>query len=260
MLDDLRWLLSLIAALLTVSSEGVSASASSIKTLLDINSNRPNVFKGYPVPTRETLLAISPFRESALRDRRQRGTRPGDCAKDLLDMKRGFKEIYPDAPRDASLSWTIHIAMIHFPHLYLCRTRNQINKSLDEIERINYRVTPIAQRIYIGDYDFEAYNRLPRAVQILEHESRDLIWMSYRGFRPAMLELLRLDDRSRIVRLTWRFKCYLLMSVIDAKLEDPLIDKLVPEITRTLTDPTIKELKARAKTRKWPRSERMVID
>lgn len=75
-----------------------------------------------------------------------------------------------------------------------------------------------------------------------------------------MLELLKLADRSPIVRLTTRFKYYLLVSVTKANIKHPLLDELLPKLTKMLPDPDIAELKERAETSSWPQSERMVID
>ena len=249
-----------LASLLLMAASTKSHALNSINGFIKFGLTLPNAFKGYPVPTRESLLANAPFRERALCNRRLYDPRPDACVQDLHHMERGFEKTYPDAPRDALTSWSFHVAMVHFPHLYLCTVRHRINENLEPIETANYHLTPIPQRIYVGDLDFDAYNRLPQAVRSLQLATAELIWMSYRGFRPAMLELLKLDDRSRIARLTWRFKCYLLMSVIEADIKDPLINALRPQIEAHLTPPTIQELKARAKKRKWPRSERMVTD
>ncbi|MEM6499293.1 MAG: hypothetical protein AAF709_21530 [Pseudomonadota bacterium] len=75
-----------------------------------------------------------------------------------------------------------------------------------------------------------------------------------------MLELLKLADRSPIVRLTTRFKYYLLTSATEADLKHPLLDELQPKLSKMLPDPDIDELTAMAETSSWPKSERMVTD
>ena len=58
----------------------------------------------------------------------------------------------------------MHIAMVHFPHLFLCTVRYRVKEAFEEIEKTSYRVTPIPQRIYIGDNHFEAYDSVPKPV------------------------------------------------------------------------------------------------
>ena len=238
------------------------ARASSIQAKVDGNSKLPYAFKGFPIPTRETLLANAPLWDITLRRRQRHGPSPFDCSSELSALRDGFMETYANAPKDAraSRSWTVHIAMIHFPHVYLCSLRHRINQSLKAIEKDKLQVAPLPQRINVGSFDFTAYDRLPKHVQWLQHDAGDLFWMSYRGSRPAMLELLKLADRSSVVRLTTRFKFYLLQCAIDAKFEDPLIDELEVRLTKMVSDAEIEELRDRAQSRMWPRSERMVID
>lgn len=256
------WIFKLLTVALILMSPAYIARANSIDTMIDVKLSLTNAFKGFPIPTRETLLANSPGWSSVMRRRRLYGAKPTDCGTELIHVGWGFERIYPNAPdyRENVSSWVVHVEMSHFPHLVLCRLRNTIKRNLREIETNSLPVTPVVQSVDVTTYDFTAYFRLPKPVQHLHHAADNLIWMSYRGFSPAMLELLKLADRTPVVRLTKRFKYYLLKCATLADIEDPLIDELLPKITRMVTDTEIEELNAWAKAKSWPRTERMVID
>ena len=257
--------LRLAATLISMFLPSVSFSSQAhadIDWMLKHRTEFPNPFKDYALPTRETMLANARAWDITLRYRRLTGPQPHDCAQELFAMEEGFHAIYPDAPKrtHASIAWSIHIAAVHYPELVLCETLASVEDSLRKIAEANHRVPPLEQRSDPWKYEARQYRWKIPPLRRLEYATKDLIWLSYRGYSPAMLELLKLADRIPIVRLTTRFKYYLLVSATKADLKHPLLDHLQPKLTKMLPDPDIAELETMAETSSWPISERMVID
>lgn len=252
----------LLIVLLSVAGSSSRARAVTIDGLIHNHLKRPNVYAGFAVPTRRTLLENSLLGRRLLRNRRLYGPSPHDCVSELADLKDGFKNIYPEAPDTIKHgeSWDDHVVMVHFPELYLCAIRYRINKDLDRIAKRGIRVPPIVQRVDVTTHDFSKYRTYPKPVRFLMGQTRKLILLAYRGYAPAMIDLVRLSQRSTVIRLTPRFKYFLLRSAANSGLRDRIIDHLFPIVEKELSDETRSEVADWAKLGRWPRLQRMVLD
>ena len=222
-----------------------------------------NVYVGYPMPTRETLFAHAPFRRRHLLRRAPFSDwRSKYCRQDLEHLERGFRAIYPEAPDHIEhiSSWNIHVVMEHFTDLKLCSIRHQLRETLTEIERRGLAIAPCRHRINALTFDYSKLDREPKPVQRLRWLTKDLFWMAYKGYAPAMLELAKLGARDDVVRLTPRFAYYLLRVSNLARLRDPAVARLLGIVRHHLSPDDRAEIDARAEQRHWPLAERMVID
>ncbi len=234
-----------------------------IDGILYSGANQKNLFAGYPMPTKRSLRAASDV-WPRIRMRRERdGQTSGYCRQELYVFKTGFRRIYPDAPQRGPgvlSSWVQHMEMVHFPDLYLCWLKIRLAEAIAEVQRTGTPIRRVVQRRNMITFDFSVILKDTRAVNAIYGVISDLVWMSYTGYAPAMFELATLGAKDRYIRLTPRFSYYLLTVATRAGVGGAQAERLLRIVAQHLTVDDRRQLDDRARTRKWPRSERMVLD
>jgi hypothetical protein len=239
-----------------------AGAAESVRSILDVNSRTPNPFSGYDIPAREILREHSPYWEAVLRHRRYDGAGPYDCTTELHQLYDGFKALYPNFPDPIGQlnAWSVHVTMVRFRALTMCSIREEVREALREIDALGLKIEPFPQHVSYLNVDVEMLINRPKPLRALSSAIADLIWMSYKGYAPAMFELAKLSARDDVIRLTPRFAYYLLAVSDRAGLTDPAVPRLLAIARQNLNADDRAEIEQRVARRRWPKTERMVID